>query len=258
MTVRDSSERDCIPRAGRQRAGMIVLPLLGCLALFGCGRANKEQPKELPSPSAAVQLPEVTETPDEIRAQMKKLTSDQQRGTPEFEDLRLKLMVANDKIIQREGVEGYRTCPVERTTSMRASVDPQTGEIAWRGMTCYNPDCPGRGKGGGPLMFVDKSPHVHIDANNQVVFDYVEIKPLVDDKPPVVCPSCGRVEFLEFYCSAETEVRRRQLYQELNDVRAARGKAHAAGAPEPSGLRTVTEIIREIEELPKLFLVPKE
>jgi hypothetical protein len=257
MTAEYSSQRSSSPFARRGLAGLIVLLSLGCLALFGCRGASEEQPKALPLPPAALLLPEVTETPEEIRAQMK--AQGVSRGTPEYEELKLKLMVANDKIFQREGVEGYRPVPVERTVSASGVIDPETGKIAWLAWTCYNPDCAGRGKGGGPLIFGKVWENARIDSTNQIVYDLVEAKGPEDGaKPPIVCPSCGKVEFLSSYCSPQTELRRRQLDQELNDVRAARDQARAAGTPVPGNLRNPSEIQQELQELPKLFLVPKE
>lgn len=255
MTVEYSSLRCSIPFARRGLAGLIVLLSLVCLPFVGCKRASEEQSKAPPA-AAGPQLPEVTETPEEIRAQMK--AQGVSRGTPEYDEWKLKLMVANDKIFQREGVEGYRPVPVERTSKASAVIDPETGKIAWLAWTCYNPDCAGRGKGGGPLIFGKIWENARVDSTGEVVYDRVEIRKEDANKPPIVCPSCGKVEFLSSYCSPQTELRRRQLDQELNDVRAARDQASAAGTPEPGNLRTPSEIQQEQQELPKLFLVPKQ
>jgi len=256
MTAEYLRYRYGIQFTSRKRTGMIVFLSLVCALFVGCKRAS-EEPSKAPPAAAGLPLPEVNETPDEIRAQMRALKVNV-RGTPEFDDWKLKLMVANDKIFQREGVEGYRTVPVENTSKTSATVDPETGKIAWRAWTCYNPDCAGRGKGGGPLIFGKIWENARVDSTGQVVYDRVEIRNEDANKPPIVCPSCGKVEFLSSYCSPQIELRRRQLEQELRDVRAARDQARAAKKPKPDNLRSPAEILQEIAELPKLFLIPDD
>lgn len=255
MSAKQSRQRRSTKPTSRRLAWAVVLLSGGIFPLSGCGGTSTENQEEVHS--AGPQPPEVNESPDEIRAQMRALQV-YGRGTPEFDEWKLKLMVANDKIFQREGVEGYRTVPVENTSKASATIDPETGKIAWRAWTCYNPDCSGRGKGGGPLIFGKIWENAHIDSTDQVVYDRVEITNEDASKPPIVCPSCGKVEFLASYCSPQIELRRRQLEQELRDVRTARDQARAAKRPYPKDLRSPAEIRQEIAELPKLFLVPED
>lgn len=44
----------------------------------------------------------------------------------------------------------------------RATIDPETGEIAWRTFQCNNPDCPGRGEHGEPFLFPWPDPLIYI------------------------------------------------------------------------------------------------
>jgi hypothetical protein len=37
-------------------------------------------------------------------------------------------------------------------------IDPGTGEAAWPALACQNPDCPSRGAGGEPNLFIDAGP----------------------------------------------------------------------------------------------------
>lgn len=249
---------------GRPVAVVLVLLTLSSLPLAaGCSRTeNKIQEKQ---PPLAAALPVVRETPDEIRAEM----MHHERLSEEFKRLQLELKVSNHKILEREGVEGYRQVPVQKTGEISAYVDPQSGKIAWRAWTCNNPECKGRGKGGGPLLFVKKWDNARIGEQGAVVYDLVQedshTETLTEKdekerrpKPPIVCPSCGRVEFLAPYDSPQAELRLRQLNDELREVRAARDRARASDQPYDSNLRTPTEIRQELQELPKLFLVPDE
>jgi hypothetical protein len=256
MCANRSRQRCRTKNPGRPVAVALLLLALGGLPVAGCSCTDTEIQEKLPS--LATELPEVHETPDEIRTEMIL----HERLSAEFKQLQLKLMVANHKIVEREGVEGHRQVPVPKTSEINAYVDPQSGNIAWRAWTCYNPECSGRGKGGGPLIFVKKWNNARIGEERKVVYDLIQ---LTEDeekeqrsKPPIICPSCGRVVFLAPYDSPAAELRRRQLNDELREVRAARDRARASDEPYPPSLRTHSEIRQEIQELPKLFLVPDQ
>lgn len=225
------------------------------LLLTGCPKAEVPPPVA-PVPAPIVEAipgpPVVTQSPDEIRTEMAPL----EPFSPEFEDARLKLLVVLDKIRLEKGVDGFQTVPpTAGSGSQSAFVDPVTRKIAWRALTCFNPKCTGRGKGGGPLLFVQPLKNVDVGPDGELrILQGGSSAP--DGVSPLPCPSCGRWEFVRAYDSPETENRRRQLMKELEGVRKAQRAARKNGTPLPERLRSGADIMKELAELPKVVLVP--
>lgn len=247
MTTRKFQEFEKIRRVG----GAMLLAISCSLLHSGCwSRGPGEVDVSADSQRSTIPIPVVLENPDEIRVEMQK----HDPGSQQFEDARLKLLIKLDEIRQREGVEGFQQSPIEQTRSQMAFVDPQTQQISWRAMTCYNPLCPGRGKGDGPLLFVKRWDNASIGPDGNVVWRLLDSGA---EQPPISCPACGDSSFVQPYDQPEVELRRRQLTQELADVRRKRAETRQAGLPMPVDLRPPRDIMIELDELPKLFLVPQ-
>ena len=238
------------------RAGWrLMLFSTSCLLFAGCGR-NDTVADAPPTSVGQSDVPLVTESLEEIRAQMSALVQVQGErhvisSPEEFDAWRMKALITLDEIRRRDGVEGFRQQPVEKTGNQQAVPDSATGKIAWRASTCWNPQCLGKGKGGGPLLFTRTYDNAWVDTDGKLKW-----KTIADDQviPATVCPLCGLVEFVRPYDLPEVELRRQELTDELVNSRRIRAEREAAGQLVPAGVRTPTEIMRELNELPKLFL----
>jgi hypothetical protein len=72
---------------------------------------------------------------------------------------------------------------------------------------------------------------------------------------PVNCPACKSDKYVRPYDLPEAIVRERELRAELNKTYAAYGKAAEKNLPMPSGLRPPGDIMKDLQALPRLFLV---
>jgi hypothetical protein len=212
-----------------------------------------------PAGASQPSIPAVPESLDDIRAQMRRLIKVEDgkhlvTAREEFDKWRLKALIKLDAIRRREGIAGFEQEPVQKTPSQQAVVDPTTNQIAWRAFTCWNPECLGKGKGGGPVAFAMKWEHASIGPGGKVVWRTLSEKEL---PPAITCPVCGLADFIQYYDEPEAELRREQLTAELARSRQIRAEAETAGRLVPAGVRTPTEIMRELNELPKLFLLPQ-
>lgn len=230
----------------------VLLGMVCLIAATGCPRS------ETPTPSTdnltekvSLQLPDVPEkyTPQQIKAAMENLEPFSQP----FEQERLKLLVVWERIRLREGVEGFSPPPLQPSKDQTAYADPQTGQIAWRALTCFNPKCPGTGKGGGPLLFVRPYKNTFLGPDGKLVMGPGDDSDL---EKPCVCPACGLTDFIRTYDPPESELRSRQLAQEMQSIYQVLHEAEKSGQVAQFPGRTPTEVITNKSELPKLFLVP--
>ncbi|MCE9551768.1 MAG: hypothetical protein K8T91_00090 [Planctomycetes bacterium] len=236
------------------RIGLILLAAVYFLVCPGCWRSETSTP----NPPISRDTPVVEESLDDIRSQIARVVHVENNkhhitSPEEFDAWRLKALIKLDQIRRLEGVEGFQQTPVEKTGSQQGVVDATSKKIAWRASTCWNPTCLGKGKGGGPLVFVKQFENASIGPDGNVKW-----RTLKDDELPsaLACPVCGLVEFVRPYDEPEVEIRRKKLTEELSESRRIRAEAEAAGQLVPAGVRTPTEIMKESTQLPKLFLVP--
>jgi len=222
--------------------------LFAISVVVGCG-ANPEPPPQTAAPPPPT-IPTVTESPDALRAQMKVMD----RLSPEFDDLRFRLLIKLDEKRREHGVEGFHDSEIQHSTAQHAEVDPETRQLAWPALTCFNPHCLGRGRGDGPYLFCYPMPNYSLGPDGKLQDSGIGS---VDFSRPAVCPACGQRDFVQVYELPETVARRKQLMEEVERVRRAHRAARKEGKPLPEGLRPPTEIMTEMAELPKLFLVPE-
>jgi hypothetical protein len=175
--------------------------------------------------------------------------------SPEFEDARLKLLIKFDEIMAREGIEGFQKASGPPSGGQMAVLDPATGQIAWRALACFNPDCSARGKGGGPYLFAYPVKSIKIGPDGKLMLDKT-----VNDQPSdplgAQCPVCGSHDFCRPYEPAETVLRRRGLMKELASIRKVKKTAPNAQADGTHQPRTASDVMKELTELDKLFIVP--
>jgi len=235
--------------------------LLGiAAALSGCGKSDATATSTPIGHDSLSSVPVVAESLDEIRDRMQQLVlHDQEKDrfiiSPErqneFDQWKLKALIKLDEVRRREGVAGFEQKPVDKTSSQSGAVDPASNRIAWRAFTCWNPACLGAGKGGGPLMFV-------VERDNAEIQDgKLKYRTLRDDEKsaPAVCPKCGRMDLVCPYDEPAVELRRRELQTELTNARDVRARCEAEGKLVPATVRPPTEIMKESDQLPKLFLL---
>ena len=133
-------------------------------------------------------------------------------------------------------------------------VDSETGKTMWRAMVCKNPDCAGDGNGG-PRVFVTpiNNPPLLADGSlNRQAWDRMAIGYM----SKIVCPGCNSGRFVAEYHPVEVEQRRAELKEQLAAARHARQEAHENGETFPPSRRTPADIMRELDALPRLYLVP--
>jgi hypothetical protein len=169
----------------------------------------------------------------------------------EFDDWKLKALIKLDDVRRREGVAGFAQKPVDKTSSQSGAFDPASNQIAWRAFTCWNPSCLGSGKAGGPLMFVVERENAVIE-NGKLKYRTLTDK---EQSAAAVCPKCSRLEFVQPYDEPAVEMRRKELTEELSNAREVRAKCEAEGKLVPATVRPPTEIMKESDQLPKLFLL---
>ena len=131
-------------------------------------------------------------------------------------------------------------------------VDPRTGNVAWRAMVCDNPNCSGR-LDGKPHVFthpVDDPPLTADGRINHGAWDRMSIAHFYSLK----CPACGDNKQLHEYDPPQVAERRQLLLDQLAAARAARRKIRHSGQPLPTGIRSPSDIMRDLSSLPKLFI----
>ena len=135
-------------------------------------------------------------------------------------------------------------------------VDPRTGNVAWRAMVCDNPDCSGR-RDGKPHVFTQPvdDPPLTVDGRiDHGAWDRMAIAHFYSLK----CPACGDNKRIREYDPPPVAERRQLLLDQLAAARAARRKIRRSGQPLPTGIRSPSDIMRDLSALPKLFLVADE
>jgi hypothetical protein len=194
----------------------------------------------------------VDQSLDEIKTQLSQF----EPGTPDHEEWRLKALIKLEEIRQHEGAEGLKEVLVAKPQSATATVDASSKAIAWRALTCWNPDCLGKGKGGGPVLFVQPLKHVQVGTDGKLHWRTLEEKELTAT-PPAICPVCNQSRQVRTYDLLQVELKRKKLTDELEAVRHLRAKAAADKKLVPAGSRTPSEIMRDLAGLPKLFFIPE-
>ena len=131
--------------------------------------------------------------------------------------------------------------------------DPETGKTMWRARVCNNPDCAGDGNGG-PRVFVTPI------ANPPLLADGSLDKQRWDRMAPgygskIACPVCNERHRIAEYDPAEVEERRSKLKEQLDAARHARREARDRGETFPPERRTPADIMREMDALPRLYLM---
>ena len=196
-------------------------------------------------------VPEVTQTLDQVRQEM--ILHD--RYSPEFDAGRVKMAVLQDKSRREHGVEGFKqqeSPPGTVYSSPTAVADAKTGRVAWRAMTCCNPKCTAVGRGGGPFLFTLEYSWITVGPDGKIQVGPPNIEEM---NRPVYCPACKSGEYIRFYDIPETAVRERALKDELKQSYRAYAAAAKEKRAKPSDIRSPDEIIKEIEALPKVYLV---
>lgn len=226
---------------------LIFLPLLG-----GCWWSSTDP--NIPSVKVEPEkpaVPEVTQSLDQVRQEM--ILHD--RYSPEFDEGRVKMAVLQDKVRKEKGVEGYQqqeSPPGTVYSSPTAVADAKTGRVAWRAMTCCNPKCTAVGRGGGPYLFTLEYSWITVGSDGKIQVGPPNIEEM---SRPVYCPACKSGEYIRFYDMPETAVRERALKDELKSAYSAYAAASKEKRAKPSDIRSPDEIIKEIEALPKVYLV---
>ncbi|MCE9544523.1 MAG: hypothetical protein K8T25_03225 [Planctomycetia bacterium] len=230
---------------------MRFIGVLLCTALLCSGCRHKPAaPAVVPSSkSNTAELPVVTQTPDEIRATMRGMDPYSQ----EFEDAQFKLVIKLDELRKQHGVEGFEQVPLVKRSQTVAVVEPKTRTLAWQALNCLNPDCPARGPGGGPFLFVSPVKGFSVGPNGELVIESVE----PEMKSPN-CPVCGSSNYVRVYEMPEAIARHRELMKELMKTREAALAQRRAGRPHEEESNRSVAIQDEMHSLPKLYLVPQD
>jgi hypothetical protein len=224
--------------------------LLSFCLLAGCSSSAVDPAVPLGVVRPTIELPKVTETPEQIKAEMRKHAA----FSPGFEEQRLKLLIHWEEIRQREGVEGFTTPPLQPSNDQAGCIDPATGQIAWRAMTCYNPDCPGQGKGGGPLLFCRPNKSMVLGADGKIVITREQD---IAEPDKCTCPACGSGGFVAAYDPPESFIRNRQLDEEMRNIAKLYHESERTGKPVVLTGRMPNEVMRNKAELPKLYMTPQ-
>lgn len=234
-----------------------LMTALVCLLLAGCPRTRNSQEgqdtvaKPAETPAATFVLPAVSESPEQIRSQMATIA---EPFSPQFEENRLKLTVVLDQIRKQQGVEGFqdRQSEPEFSNSPSAFVDTKSGRVGWRALTCWNPQCTGQGRGGGPLLFTREFSYVTAGPDGKLAIGNADMAEMMK---PVYCPACRSDKYIRPYELPESMVKERELKVQLDRSYAAYASAAKQGRPMPTDVRSPEEIIKDLNSLPKLYLV---
>ena len=237
------------------RYSFFLLSTVLCPMFGGCWSSANTEPTGAAAPApglpAAPEVPVVVQTPAQIREEMMPLDPFSQ----EFDDARLKLLVLLDKDRKAHGVEGFvqrESPPVATYSSPTVYADPETGRVAWRALACWNPSCTAKGRDGGPFLFTREFSWITVGADGQIVVGSPNMEEMMR---PVYCPACKSKSYIQPYEFPESAVRRKALAAELNRVYSAYAAAAKSGHEKPASMRTPDAIVKEIESLPKLYLL---
>lgn len=218
----------------------------------GCWSSSNTAPNIPVAPAPPkVEPPVVNQTLDQVRQEM--ILHD--RFSPEFDQGRLKMAVLQDEARKKNGVEGFQQHESPATTeysSPTAAVDEKTRRIAWRAMTCCNPKCTAVGRGGGPFLFTLEFSWITVGPDGKINIGPPNIEEM---NRPFYCPACKSNEYIRAYDTPETAARLIALTEELKRSYQAYGEAANNGGAKPTGIRSPQEIAKEIEALPKVYLV---
>jgi len=112
-------------------------------------------------------------------------------------------------------------------------VDEETGEICWRARACHNPDCPGKGSGGQPYLFISPNPAVFLNPDGTFGFDLEKANGANNDPTMGACPECLKernlnsepkttsnkyADWVKAHTLPESEKRKKELLQELAEA----------------------------------------
>ena len=109
------------------------------------------------------------------------------------------------------------------------------GQLAVPALTCSNPRCTGEGPDGGPFLVYYRSPDIKFRSDGDI------------EPPAARCPACGQVSLLP-YKLPEAVTRWAEILDELKAARAARWQGKGSD-------RTPSSIMRDLSELPRLYLL---
>jgi len=116
---------------------------------------------------------------------------------------------------------------------LKAVIDPESGKIAHRVQKCTNPDCPGRGEDGEPLLFPWVNKMLYLGSDGEINHLPVQTKEevrMVAVHAEVICPVCVKTrkrsteseEVRDQYrqwCKAYVPPRALEQLKELEDQR---------------------------------------
>lgn len=143
--------------------------------------------------------------------------------------------------------------PIKLALGAAAHVDPASGKISWPAVACTLEDCSGRGVDGETLVFPFKVAGAAVSANGQIAWPEARL-----NRGLAVCPACGRSHGVGSYVPPIVEQRRAQLAAELRASRAAFKAARREGHSPPVNQRSPQDILDEIAQLPRLYLVDQQ
>lgn len=234
------------------RKAVCFLSVALFLVVGGCW-SSKGTPPVVPIDSASKkpEPPVVSQTLEQVRQEMSRFDN----FSPEFDEGRLKMAVLQDKARREHGVEGFQQHEPPSTaeyTSPTAVADPKTHRVAWRALTCCNPQCTALGREGGPFLFSIEYSWITVGPDGKI---NVGAPNAAEMNRPVYCPVCKSNGYIRFYDTPETAVREKALRDELKSSYSAYAEASQAGRPMPADVRTPDQVVKEIESLPKVYLV---
>lgn len=140
------------------------------------------------------------------------------------------------------------------TRQLAANVEGSSADLAWPALTCILEDCPGEGKDGQPFLFFFKVPGTRIDEYGNIVWPKVARK---ERDRKLLCPACGRLKGIRSYEPPEVKKRKEELAEELRRSRAA-FQAVREGRLNTMEHRTPTEIMKDMEDLPIVYLAEED
>jgi len=115
-----------------------------------------------------------------------------------------------------------------RGLPVQARVDPDSGTIAWRALTCMNPACPAAGQEGAPYLFANVTPGATIGEGGEVMMPAPQSADYEIPQPK--CPVCGAGgESVVPYDPPDLRLQMMDLQTELENTRRARDEGRPSG-----------------------------
>ena len=130
-------------------------------------------------------------------------------------------------------------------------VDKATGELCYRAYECRNPDCPGKGSGDKPHLFIHRDVLVSVDASGEISWSQIPAGQNPQDYIRAqggymapTCPKCAELrdldnesdadrqkyqQFIELHEIPETAARREELEAEYQEAFEARERLREGG-----------------------------